>query len=91
MAEHLAILALELSHFMILLVILLQCSTIFTILLSHFVFCYNELNHFCDPISHFSLLQYSAVSPATVLIHCATVLRHFAILLSHFLRCSTIL
>jgi hypothetical protein len=57
MAEQLAILALELSHFMILLVILLQCLAIFTILLSHFVFCYNELSHFCNHISHFSLLQ----------------------------------
>jgi hypothetical protein len=41
------ILVLELSHFMILLAILLQCSAIFAILLSHFMFCYNELSYFC--------------------------------------------
>jgi hypothetical protein len=63
MAKQLAILALELSHFIILSVILQQYSAIFTILLSYFVFCYNELSHFCDSISHFSLLQYSSIFP----------------------------
>jgi hypothetical protein len=52
-----AILALELSPFMILSAILLQRSTIFATLLNHFVFCYIELSHFYDPASHFPLLQ----------------------------------
>jgi hypothetical protein len=52
-----AILALELNPFMILSAILLQRSTIFATLLSHFVFCYIELSHFYDHVSHFPLLQ----------------------------------
>jgi hypothetical protein len=91
MAEQLAILSLELSHFMILSVILLQYSAIFTILLSHFVFFYNKL-------TQFSLLQYSAISPcyhayplcysAHIFCYIAqpvfTVLGHFMILLAIF-------
>jgi hypothetical protein len=35
---------------------LLQQSATFATLVSHFVFCYSELSHFYDTVSHFSLL-----------------------------------
>jgi hypothetical protein len=50
------ILLIELGYFMILSVILLQYLAIFATLLSHFMFCYSELNHFYH-VSHFPLLQ----------------------------------
>jgi hypothetical protein len=50
----------ELSHFLVATVNLTIISVVlihFAILLSHFVFCYSELSHFYDPVSHFSLLR----------------------------------
>jgi hypothetical protein len=44
-------------------------SHFFTILLSHFVFCYSELSHFCESVSHFSLLVNSVIL--------ATLFNHF--------------
>jgi hypothetical protein len=64
------ILALELSHFMILSAILLQCSTIFAMLLNHFVFCYSHLSHF--------LIM-------STIFHCYSELSHFATVIGKFL------
>jgi hypothetical protein len=76
---------------------LLQYSAIFAILLSHFVFCHSELSHFCDPVSHFSLLQwtqsffYRAQSFYDFVSHSRDLVSHFAIVLSHFMTLSAIL
>jgi hypothetical protein len=94
------ILAVELSHFMILPAILqerlviphcystqpflLHCSSILTTVLSHFVFCYSELSHFCYHVSRFSLLQCSAIFQ-----NCSVIFK-IAIVLSHLLNRSVI-
>jgi hypothetical protein len=86
MAEQLAILVLELSYFIILSVILLQCSAIFTTLLIHFMFCYNKLSHFLILSAIFYCYSNSPIFPFLLCSSIfATVFRHFATLLNIFI------